>query len=56
MERRVGEKKRDGSGRTVDWVLGKRNGLVNGLRDSGVGGGSGCEGDGDLGGGVVGGL
>ena len=40
VERRVGEKKREGSGRTVDWVLGKRNGLVNGLRDSGVGGGA----------------
>lgn len=38
VERRVCEKKREGSGRTVDWVLGKRNGLFGGF--------IGCGGDG----------
>lgn len=53
-ERRVGEKKSEGSGRTVDWVLGKRNGCRGW-----VCGGGGCMmgdsgGGGDCGG--VGGL
>lgn len=38
FNKRFGEKKAEGSGRTVDSALGKRNGVFDGLLWSGFGG------------------
>lgn len=40
FDRRLGEKKADGSGRTVDWDLGKRYGALDCFWIGSVGGGS----------------
>lgn len=54
-ERRSGEKKRDGSGRTGDSVLGKRNGGARPLRGGAIGGShGGCGGGWGLCGGLLG--
>jgi hypothetical protein len=59
VERSAGEKKREGSGRTVDWIRGKRNGWRCSVRCGGGSdmiGVSGGGGDGDGDGRGVGGL
>jgi hypothetical protein len=54
VESSAGEKKREGSGRTVDWIWGKRNGRRRSVRGGGGSDMTGVSSDGSTdGGGVV---